>query len=328
MSVGLLLTSFAFGLRHGVDWDHIAAIADLSSSGESRRQGFALSTIYALGHAVVVLVLGIVAIAVGAAIPEGLDAWMGRVVGFTLVALGAWILLEIVRHKSDFRLRSRWILILDGTFAGVRKVRQSVQGRRVSIDHDHAHDHTGSSVLGEPDHESHYAHDHAHLQSPHTETEAVLDLTEPARVDAGSKAGSSGHLRSFFERGRQSHAHHHGHHHELALADDQKTSVGNGTAAGIGMLHGIGIESPTQIAVFVASTAAVGWVSGVALLIAWCAGLVIANAGLALLAGFGMLHAERNFAVYVTVALLVAVSSIAMGVLLITGIDALPAINL
>jgi len=32
MSFGLILTALGFGLRHGIDWDHIAAIADISSS--------------------------------------------------------------------------------------------------------------------------------------------------------------------------------------------------------------------------------------------------------------------------------------------------------
>lgn len=322
MSIGLLLTSFAFGLRHGVDWDHIAAIADLSSSGESRRHGFVLSALYAIGHAIVVLILGIGAIAVGAAIPEGVDEWMGRVVGVTLVGLGAWILIEIVRRKSDFRLQSRWILILNGTFAGLRRVRQTVQGRKVAIDHEHNHDHDHDVVSTQ--HEAPHAHDHAHA-------EADIDLTvaQESRELVGAEP-SRGGIRSLLSRGRHAHhhAHSHAHQHELHLADDPKTAVGNGTAAGIGMLHGIGIESPTQIAVFVASTAAVGWASGVALLLAWCVGLVVANAGLALLAGFGMLHAERNFAVYVTVAVLVAVASIAMGLLLLTGVDALPEINL
>ena len=53
MTTGLLATSFALGLRHGFDWDHIAAIADLNSTADERRRGFALSLYYALGHAVV-----------------------------------------------------------------------------------------------------------------------------------------------------------------------------------------------------------------------------------------------------------------------------------
>jgi high-affinity nickel-transport protein len=104
--------------------------------------------------------------------------------------------------------------------------------------------------------------------------------------------------------------------------------TGSGTAAGIGMLHGVGVESPTQIAVFVASASVVGWAAGLAILAAWCVGVVLANSGLAVLAGFGLLEARRNFVVYATVAVLVAVGSIVMGTLYLFEFDVLPAITI
>ena len=72
VSLGLLLTSFTLGLRHGFDWDHIAAIADLSGTAESRRRGFALSMLYALGHGAVVFTLGAIAIAAGSSASRSL----------------------------------------------------------------------------------------------------------------------------------------------------------------------------------------------------------------------------------------------------------------
>jgi len=318
VTTGLLLTAFGFGLRHGVDWDHIAAIADLSGSAASRRRGFVLSTIYAVGHAIVVLALGVLAISIGVAIPDGVDVWMSRIVGLTLVLLGGWILIDLVRSGSEFRLRSRWILVLNGTFAGLRRVRDARSKRVIELRHDHSHDHED---MPETAHDEPWTHDHAHQES------ALVDLTEPATV--GSGGGGSRWARPRHDhRHRASRIHHHGHQHELRLADDATSGVGNGAAAGIGMLHGIGVESPTQIAVFVASTAVVGWAAGFALLVAWCVGLILANMVLALLAGTGLLHAERNFAVYVAIAVLVAISSIAMGALLIAGLDVLPEINL
>ena len=36
--IGLLLTAFAFGFGHGIDWDHIAALTDITGSqAEPRR---------------------------------------------------------------------------------------------------------------------------------------------------------------------------------------------------------------------------------------------------------------------------------------------------
>src|SRR5207249_5939724 len=85
LEVGLALTALGLGFRHGIDWDHIAALTDITGSQESGRRSMVLATMYALGHALVVLVLGVVAIALSAEIPHWLDEAMSRVVGFTLV---------------------------------------------------------------------------------------------------------------------------------------------------------------------------------------------------------------------------------------------------
>lgn len=298
MTTGLLLTSLAFGLRHGFDWDHIAAIADLSSTSESRRHGFVLSLLYALCHALVVIVLGVAAIMFGAALPPGIDVWMGRVVGVTLVGLGAWVLIELFRKGHDFRLRSRWILVINGTFAGLRRVRQAQSKRRLLISHDHRHEHAGPTALN---HLLPQTHDHAHQSKPAPLGE--LALAGPGSLGTRSRVG-----------------HRHAHHHETALTERATTS-GNGTAAGIGLLHGVGFESPTQIAIFVASTSVVGLWSGFGLLVAWVVGLLVANSILAGLAGFGLLGAERNFKVYAAVSATVGVASLAMGISMLLGFD-------
>lgn len=307
VSLGLLLTSFTLGVRHGFDWDHIAAIADLSGTAESRRRGFVLSMLYAVGHGAVVFVLGTVAIAFGLAIPDGFDEWMGKVVGVTLIALGAWILLELIRKGRDFRLRSRWMLMINGTFAGMRKVRGASRGgRTIEVEHQHDHEHLAPTSH---DHAARHAHDHAH-------SEAGVSVAEPVPALTGWRSA----------RQRLRHGHNHSHRHELALPTDATARYGNGTAAGIGMLHGVGVESPTQIAIFVASTAAVGVSFGLLLLATWVAGLIIANAAIAALAGAGLLHAERSFPIYAGLAVVVSVMSIGLGVLYLLGLDILPGI--
>ena len=311
MSLGLLLTALGLGLRHGIDWDHIAAITDLSGTAENRKRGFALSMTYAVGHGAIVFVLGIGAILFGLAIPESLDEWMGRVVGITLILLGGWILFELSRKGRDFRLRSRWMLVIDGTFAGFRRVRNGLSGRSISVEHEHDHDHI------DLDHEAVPAHDHSHVHAERTATVA-------ATAGASSPASASGWRQL---RERAGHSHSHSHTHELSLPDSPNASYGHRTATGIGMLHGVGIESPTQIAIFVASSAATGFAFGVTLLAAWVLGLIIANAGLALVAGGGILNAERGFPVYATLAVIVSVLSIALGTLYLVGLDILPAIT-
>jgi hypothetical protein len=127
---GLLVSAFAFGFRHGIDWDHIAAITDITSSQGDRRRALFLGTLYVLGHALVVFALGILAIVAGDRLPQGVDEVMGRIVGVTLIFLGVYVLVSLVRHGRDFRLRSRWMLIFAGARKGVRWVRRRLAAGR------------------------------------------------------------------------------------------------------------------------------------------------------------------------------------------------------
>lgn len=310
MTLGLLLTSLALGIRHGVDWDHIAAITDLTSAADSRWQGLLRSFVYAIGHAAAVFVLGAAAIIFGTAIPAGVDDWMGRVVGATLVALGIYVLVQLIRNGRRFRLRSRWVLILDGTFAGMRRVRTIGSRRRIGIDHIHSHEH------GPGDETEHDADARAsRIQHDHSHSNEALPVDVAAIVGRGASPGPV-----------HTSQHSHRHHHDLSLPESPFASYGGRTATGIGVLHGIGFESPTQIAVFVAATSVGGHGAGLVLLLAWVVGLLVANTGLALLASTGWLGADRSFFVRALLAVLVGAMSIVIGAMLLTGLEGLPAI--
>jgi high-affinity nickel-transport protein len=98
------------------------------------RQPILLGTLYALGHASVVAVLGLAALLLGAALPEWIDPIMGRIVGATLVFLGIYVfvsLYQYARHGGEFRLRSRWMLVFDGFRGAWRRVQARIHG------HDH-----------------------------------------------------------------------------------------------------------------------------------------------------------------------------------------------
>src|SRR5512133_3732497 len=105
--LGVLMSGFLFGFRHGIDWDHIAAITDITSSQEDRRDAMLFGTLYALGHALVVLLIGTFAILLGEQLPDSVDPIMERLVGLTLVALGVFVFVSLVRHGREFRMRSR-----------------------------------------------------------------------------------------------------------------------------------------------------------------------------------------------------------------------------
>jgi high-affinity nickel-transport protein len=144
--IALLFSAFAFGFRHGIDWDHIAAITDITSSQSSRRMGLRFATLYAAGHAVVVFIIGVIAIVVGGSLPDGVDDAMGRVVGVTLIILGIYVVYSLIRYRQDFRMRSRWMLM----FSGIRRASRWARGRRKpspemamagagGVSHEHTH---------------------------------------------------------------------------------------------------------------------------------------------------------------------------------------------
>ncbi len=107
----LIGTGLGLGLRHGVDWDHIAAITDVTGTQPRRLKAVALGTVYALGHASVVTALGLLALLAGSSLPAGTDSVMEVVVGVTLVGLGLWLFYTIWRNGAQYRLRSRWMLV-------------------------------------------------------------------------------------------------------------------------------------------------------------------------------------------------------------------------
>jgi high-affinity nickel permease len=121
----LLSLGFSLGLRHGIDWDHIVAITDITGSTvtiepdedvrrshrRTFREGFFLATMYALGHGSLVITLGLLALWLGAVLPDWLDSIMERMVGITLIILGGWIFYSICRHGRSFQLRSRWMML-------------------------------------------------------------------------------------------------------------------------------------------------------------------------------------------------------------------------
>ncbi|MGH2675056.1 MAG: hypothetical protein ACRDKA_02730 [Actinomycetota bacterium] len=274
-SFGLLVSGFLFGLRHGVDWDHIAAIADITGSQEDRGRAMWFGTLYALGHAAVVFVLGVLAIVAGDLLPRGIDEVMGRVVGITLIVLGIYVFVSLIRHGRDFRLRSRWMLVFAGIRRGARWARERLGGR------------------------------------------TAVTVAEP-------RADGSGVTPDMWHHGHHGRPGHH--HHEDPERDDTFMNYGTRTAVGVGLIHGVGAETPTQVLIFLAAAGAGGRLVGVAVLLAFIVGLLASNSVITLGSAYGFLSASRNFAVYAGVGVVVAVFSLVLGVLFVFGLESvLPA---
>jgi hypothetical protein len=112
ISTGLklaLLSAAVLGLRHGFDYDHIAAISDITSVQKSAKRAMQLGFLYALGHAATVAALGSIVIFFQLSLPRGIDRIAERLVGLTLVFLGIYVLGSLFR--GDYVPRSRFVVL-------------------------------------------------------------------------------------------------------------------------------------------------------------------------------------------------------------------------
>lgn len=107
-----LISAAVLGFRHGFDYDHIAAISDITSVEPSRARGMRMGLVYVLGHAATVAALGAIVIFFQRSLPARIDNWSERAVGLTLVILGIYVLGTLFREKSSFRPRSRASILI------------------------------------------------------------------------------------------------------------------------------------------------------------------------------------------------------------------------
>jgi high-affinity nickel permease len=110
-----LLSAAVLGFRHGFDYDHIAAISDITSVESSRKRAMRLGLVYAFGHAATVATLGGTVILFQRSIPKSLDNWAERAVGLTLVILGVYVLGTLLREKASYIPRSRAAIVIDSS---------------------------------------------------------------------------------------------------------------------------------------------------------------------------------------------------------------------
>lgn len=271
--------ALVFGFRHGFDWDHLAALSDLTGSQSAARRSMWLATLYALGHACMVLLLGAVAIVFAERVPESIDVVTERLVGVSLIGLGTWIAWTAVRTRGAPPLRSRWMLLL-GTIQRVADRRRKA-GARVVIEHSHPHDHHQPM------------HEHAHG-----------DATRPEAPGAGTGLAV---------------LHSHTHRHIAVVPRDPFISYGSRSSFGIGLLHGVGAETPTQLLLFAAAAQASGRPSSIGLLVCFVVGLIAANTLVAAASTLGFQGVLRHRLVASVLASATAVFSLVVGSLLLLG---------
>jgi high-affinity nickel permease len=305
-AIGLITTALLLGIRHGFDWDHLAAITDVTSTTATadaaevgheavhehtaehqlahehehggpaeiqahetspegathphehddlpprsrflneQRRALLLGSMYALGHAAVVALLGTLALLFGAVLPDWVDRVMGPVVGATLLFLGIWVfvsLYQYARHGREFRLRSRWMLVFDSARYAWRRFQ--------------------------------------------------------ARL--------------------------HGHEHVDPM---EMSSYGVRTAFGVGMIHGIGAESITQV--FFLGTVAAASSQGLAIpaMLAFIIGLLISNSIVVFITATGFIASRFRKRFYVIIGVVAGTFSLIVGAIFLLGLDStLPSIE-
>lgn len=270
--------ALVYGFRHGFDWDHIAALTDLTGSQTSSRRSMWLATLYALGHAAMVLVLGVVAIVFAEQIPASVDGAMERLVGVSLLVFGGWIIWSAVRTGGAPPLRSRWMLVIGAVQRLAGRDRPTAP---VVIEHAHAH-----------------GHDHPLHAHPHT-----LPADEVLLEASGTVVVQHSHL----------------HRHVAVAPRDPFVRYGTWSSFGVGLLHGVGAETPTQVLVFAAAANATARPVSIGLLVCFLVGLLASNTLVAAASTFGFGRVLGRPRVVFGLAAVTAAFSLVVGCVLLIG---------
>jgi high-affinity nickel permease len=305
-ALGLITTALVLGIRHGFDWDHLAAITDVTSTTATadaaeidheaihdhaaehavahehahggraeidahqtrpegaahphpheeaapaprfvseQRRALLLGSMYALGHASVVALLGTLALLFGAVLPDWVDDVMGPIVGATLLFLGIWVfvsLYQYARHGREFRLRSRWMLVFDSARYAWRRFQSRLHG-------------------------------HEHV--------------DPMEM----------------------------------------SSYGVRTAYGVGLIHGIGAETGTQVLLIAAIGGASSEGLGFPMMAAFIVGLLISNSIVVFITATSFIASRLRERLYVVIGVVAGTFSIVIGAIFLLGLeDRLPSLQ-
>lgn len=127
-----LIPAALLGFRHGLDYDHIAAITDISSVQSRPRDAMRMGLLYVAGHATTIAVLGTAAVAFRMVLPPASDRWAERLVGLTLLVLGVYVLGTFFRPSSHRHgPRTRITLLINGALWVYWRLSRIFGGNRV-----------------------------------------------------------------------------------------------------------------------------------------------------------------------------------------------------
>lgn len=112
----------------------------------------------------------------------------------------------------------------------------------------------------------------------------------------------------------------HGHQHVAPL---EMSSYGRRTAFGVGMIHGIGAETGSQALLIAAVGGASGAGLGIPMLLAFVVGLVASNTVIVVVSATGFVAGQVRRPVYIAIGVLAGIFSIVVGVTFLLGSESL-----
>jgi high-affinity nickel-transport protein len=110
----------------------------------------------------------------------------------------------------------------------------------------------------------------------------------------------------------------HGHEHVEPL---EMSSYGAKTSFGVGMIHGIGAETGTQVLLIAAVGGASSAGLGVPMLLAFVLGLLISNFGIVVLSSVGFVGSQAREQLYVAIGAVAGLFSLFVGTIFLFGLD-------
>ncbi|WP_026582455.1 HoxN/HupN/NixA family nickel/cobalt transporter [Bacillus sp. J33] len=132
--VSFALLSILIGIRHGLDSDHVAAIADMIGSEGQRNKQVTLGVMYAVGHGAIVLAIGLLTLFIGTRLPDEAQFSMEVLVSLTLLVLGGFILYSIFKNRHEYEFKSRMTIVFECLSKLIKKLGFSgVQASPVSL---------------------------------------------------------------------------------------------------------------------------------------------------------------------------------------------------
>jgi ABC-type nickel/cobalt efflux system permease component RcnA len=109
--ISWLLLGLVMGVRHALEADHLAAVANLSADSRSPRELLRVAGAWGLGHGLTLVLLALLWLAAGVSVPERGQPFVEAAAGVLLIVLGA----DLLRRRDPAGLRFRAHRHADGT---------------------------------------------------------------------------------------------------------------------------------------------------------------------------------------------------------------------